>query len=336
MGTATLKRAWKVLRIIVLVTLWAPILFSVALVGWTYSKDKTNGTVDTSGVARPFLLYIPKSHDVGKPTPLLISLHGAAGWAALQRDISGWNRLADEHGFIVAYPSGARMFSFLSRGPRVWRVDDGPGVDLDARYISDLIDKLEHDYNIDRQRVYVDGLSNGGGMAFVVACRLADRVAAVGEVAAAETLPYEWCHETRPVAVIKFHGTADPIVAYAGGKSPDRFNPVMFPAVRDWVSSWARRNRCGDPVDEKVTAQTDRLTYTNCADNADVVLYTVNGGGHAWPGGMALPEWWVGKTTNDINATELMWEFFAQHRRGDPVRSVRGPDPQKSQPSGQR
>ena len=310
-----MRRAWRVLRVVLLIVLWTPLALSVGMIGWIYSKDKTNATVVTAGAVRPYLVYVPKSYDASKPVPLVISLHGAAGWAALQRDISGWDRLADQHGFIVVYPSGARLFSFLSRGPRVWRVEDGLGVDLDARYISDLMDKVERDYNIDRRRIYVDGLSNGGGMAFVVACKLSNRVAAVGEVAAAQTLPYDWCHDTTPVPVIKFHGTADPIVAYGGGKSPDRFNPVVFPPVRDWMSRWAKRNRCGDAVEEKVTAVTHKLTYTNCADHADVVLYTVNGGGHAWPGGMALPEFWVGKTTNDINATELMCEFFAQHRR---------------------
>lgn len=310
-----MKRAWRVIRVVLVVVLWAPIAFSVCMVGWIYFKDKTNATVMTSGAPRPYLVYVPKSYGASKPVPLVISLHGAAGWAALQRDISGWNRLADQHGFIVVYPSGVHLFSFLSRGSGLWRVEDTLGMDLDVRYISDLMDKVERDYNIDRERIYVDGLSNGGGMAFVVACKLSNRVAAVGEVAAAETLPFDWCHDATPVPVIKFHGTEDPIVAYGGGRSPDRFNPVTFPAVRDWVSSWAKRNRCGNAFDEKVTEITDKLTYTNCADNADVVLYTIKGGGHAWPGGMALPKWWVGKTTNDINATDLIWDFFARHRR---------------------
>lgn len=312
-----MKKAWRIVRVVLLVVLWAPIVFSVAMVAWTYSQDKTNATVVTSGATRPYLLYVPKTYHASTPAPLLVSLHGAAGWAALQRDISGWNALADEHGFIVAYPSGSLLLP-LSRGSRVWRVEEGQGVDLDTRYLSDLIDQVEHTYNIDRTRVYIDGLSNGGGMAFVAACKLSKRIAAVGEVAAAQTLAYDWCHDGTPVAVIKFHGTADPIVPYAGGKSPDRFNPVMFPAVRAWVTSWAKRNRCGDAVLSKVTEHVDRLAYTHCADNADVVLYTVNGGGHAWPGGMALPKWWVGQTTNEINATQLMWAFFAQHRRPAP------------------
>jgi polyhydroxybutyrate depolymerase len=311
-----MRRVWRVVRIALLIVVATPILFSIVIVGWIYSKDKTNGTVITSGATRPYLLYVPPSYDPSQPAPLVISMHGAAGWAALQRDISHWNQLADQHGFLVVYPSGARLFSFLERGPRAWRVKDGPGVDLDVRYISDLIDKVSSTYNIDPTRIYADGLSNGGGMAFVVGCKLANRVAAVGEVAAAQTLAYDWCHNATPLPVIKFHGTADPMVPYRGGKSGDPFNPLLFPAVHDWVSSWAKRNRCGDAVDVKVTSMTDKLTYTNCADEADVVLYTINGGGHAWPGGMALPQWWVGKTTNDIDATRLMWEFFEQHRRG--------------------
>jgi polyhydroxybutyrate depolymerase len=118
--------------------------------------------------------------------------------------------------------------------------------------------------------------------------------------------------------MIAFHGTADPIIPYNGGPLGDPFNPVKdtFPAVRDWVASWARRNgRGANPVESVVVApDITRFAYTHCAHEAPVVLYAVQGGGHSWPGGKRLPEWWVGPTSNSIDATSQMWAFFREHR----------------------
>jgi polyhydroxybutyrate depolymerase len=186
---------------------------------------------------------------------------------------------------------------------------------LDVTFISDLIDMLEAEYNIDPTRIYADGLSNGGGMSFAVSCRLSYRVAAVGAVAAAQTLPWDWCGDSRPVPMVAFHGTDDRIVPYEGGPSGDPFNPIMFPAVRDWAASWARRNRCGpNPIESAVAADVTRLEYTDCADEAAVVLYTIRGGGHSWPGGTPLPQWIVGPTSRSIDASSQMWAFFREHR----------------------
>lgn len=142
--------------------------------------------------------------------------------------------------------------------------------------------------------------------------RLSHRIAAIGAVAAAQSLPWSWCADSTPVPMIAFHGTADPIVPYNGGKV--WIAPAPFPSVRAWTDNWARRNRCGpNPVDSVVATDVSRVEYTNCADDTTVVLYTVQGGGHAWPGGKPLPKWIVGTTTRSIDATSLMWAFFLEH-----------------------
>src|SRR2546427_5189264 len=236
-------------------------------------------------------------------------MHGAAEWPAQQMNLSRWNRLGDSQGFIVVYPAGSGV-------PKIWHVDRGAGLMRDVRFISALLDTLEAAYNIDPTRIYANGISNGGGMAFVLSCTLSDRIAAVGVVAAAPSLPWNWGQDDRPVAVIAFHGTADPIVPYQGGPLGDPFNPVkvIFPAVRDWVASWARRNRCAaNPVDSVVAADVTRREYTHCADHAAVVRYTIQGGGHSWPGGKPLPEWMVGPTSRSVDATSQMWAFFRAH-----------------------
>ena len=267
-----------------------------------YSANRDNGSFVSSGEKREYLLYVPKSYNRSSPTPLVISMHGAGLWGASQRDISRWNELADAKGFIVVYPSGVG-----GNGVRVWRAEPGGGLAKDVRFISALIDTLEASYNIDPARIYANGLSNGGGMSFALSCALSDRIAAVGMVAAAQTLPWRWCTDQRPIPMIAFHGTADPEVPYNGGAS--WVSPRPFPNVPRWTANFARRNGCAaNPVDSIVASDVIRRSYRQCA--APVVLYTIRGGGHTWPGGMKLPEWFVGRTARNIDATRLMWEFF--------------------------
>ena len=284
-----------------------------------YSANRDNGSFVSSGEKREYVLYVPSSYDRSRPTPLVISMHGAGLWGAAQRDISRWNELADRKGFIVVYPSG-----FGGNGVRIWRAEPGDDLKKDVRFISDLIDTLSVGYNIDSTRIYANGLSNGGGMSFALSCTLSNRIAAVGLVAAAQTLPWRWCLEReaggerreaeRPVPVISFHGTADPVVPYNGGAS--WISPRPFPNVPNWSANWARRNRCGsNPVETKTAPDVTRREYKGCADDASVVLYTIRGGGHTWPGGMQLPEWFVGRTPRTIDATSLMWAFFVEHPR---------------------
>jgi polyhydroxybutyrate depolymerase len=267
-------------------------------------RNRNNGSMVSSGERREYLLYVPRSYDRSRPTPLVISMHGAAGWPAQQMNLSGWNRVAESQGFLVVYPSGAE-----GTGPRVWHVAEA----REVRFISELIDKLEAAYNIDPARIYANGLSNGGGMTFVLSCSLSSRIAAVGMVGAAQFLPWSWCTDHRAVPMIAFHGTADPMMPYNGGRS--WIAPDLFPSVPAWTAAWARRNRCGaKPFESPVAADVTRIEYTDCADGAAVVLYRIQGGGHTWPGGKPLPEWLAGSTSNGIDATSQMWEFFRQHR----------------------
>ncbi len=131
-------------------------------------------------------------------------------------------------------------------------------------------------------------------------------------VASAQLLPFDWCTDRRPVPMIAIHGTADRTVPYHGGTS--WVAPRAFPDLPTWAADWARRNRCAEgAVESVVAADVTRLEYASCADGADVVLYTVHGGGHSWPGGGPLPEWLVGSTGHGIDATKELWAFFREH-----------------------
>jgi polyhydroxybutyrate depolymerase len=294
---------------ILLIIIGLLLLAAVILVATYILLNQTNGVIESSGQRRRYLLYVPTTYDPSTPTPLVISLHGFAEWPAHQRDISGWNDLADELGIIVVYPSGTDF-------PLRWITANPPGMPnepfRDVIFISDLIDKLAGEYNIDQARIYANGLSNGGGMSYLLACKLSEKITAIGGVAGAYGLPWSECDPTRPVPVIAFHGTADSIVPYGGGATSR--HAYEFPNVPDWAAMWSERNGCEvGPVDLPLNGEVSGVKYTNCQDKADVVFYTIQGGGHSWPGGEPMPRFIVGHTTQDIDATRVMWAFFSRY-----------------------
>jgi polyhydroxybutyrate depolymerase len=295
--------------------IWIIIIVLVALAIVSTSTyllvNRTNGQIESSGRLRKYLLYVPESYDTNTPTPLVISIHGFVQWPAHQQTLSGWNSLAYEHGFIVVYPQGTGF-------PLRWNTqptEDKPdAMTEDVQFFSDLIDALSQDYNIDQSRIYANGMSNGGGMTHLLACELSDRIAAIGGVAGAYIHQWEYCHPLRPVPVIAFHGVDDSIVPYDGGPTISRNYKYKFAPVEEWAVNWARHNGCEDkPETIPAMGEVNGVCYTNCDGDVEVVLYTVEGGGHTWPGGDELPKWLTGHTTQDVSATELMWEFFSKY-----------------------
>ena len=292
---------------IVLLLLSLPVVLALAEAVSFYATNRSNGTIVSSGLEREFLLYVPNSYDRAQPTPLVISLHGGAMWPAAQKAIDRWDRVADAHGFIVVYPSGVS-----GRGPRAWSAGREPGMARDVQFIAELIDTLRAAYNIDPARVYANGLSNGGGMAFALSCKLSDRIAAVGVVSTAIFLPWSGCTDQRAVPMVVFQGTADRAVPYHGGTS--WVAPDVFPNIPAWTAKWAARNGCQpNLVESVIAADVTRIEYPNCVDAAAVVLYRVEGGGHTWPGGKPMPSWFVGRTSTSIDATAVLWQFFREH-----------------------
>jgi polyhydroxybutyrate depolymerase len=276
---------------------------------WWLPPGASRHSLLVDGQRRGYVLYVPGSYQPGTPTALVLSLHGFASWPAHQMAASRWNAVADEHGFIVAYPGGTRF-------PRRWVVTPMAGgpeaAQNDLAFIASLLDTLSQAYTIDPARVYASGLSNGAGMSDRLACEMPGRIAAIGTVAGAYFPAAEGCHPGRPVPVMAFHGTDDPIVPYAGGAEGTRSAGLQ--AVEAWAAGWAERNGC-DPAPQPLPAvgAVRAVEYVGCRQQASVVLYTVEGGGHTWPGGGAIPAWIAGATTADVSASELMWAFFEQH-----------------------
>lgn len=294
-------------RLILAVVLGLLVLAAVIL----SLQFEINGQIISSGRTRKYLIYVPESYDPDHPTPLVISIHGFVQWPAHQQSMTGWNKLADEDGFLVVYPRGTGF-------PLRWNTrpgSDGSGSEAnDLRFFSDLLDHLERTYNIDPERIYVNGMSNGGGMSDTLACELSDRIAAIGSVAGAYLFPRDDCNPDRPVPVIAFHGLDDQVVPYLGGAS-SRGEQFVFSSVEDWAASWAAINSCDKtPQEKKITENITRLDYSGCRENARVVFYRIGDAGHTWPGGEKLPVWITGYTNQEIDASALMWEFFKDYK----------------------
>jgi polyhydroxybutyrate depolymerase len=277
--------------------------------------------VVSGGRERCYLLYVPPGYDAAQPVPLVVSFHGFLSNPNSQALITGWHELADREGFLVAYPQGSQFPQRWDSG-ETWGDSD---VD-DVRFFEDTLDDLSAVAAIDPSRIYVNGFSNGGGMAVFAGCEVADKLAAMGSVAGA-VVDMDNCRPARPLPAIAFHGTADPLVPYDGGELQSWLlrwgagvidGPVYFVGAEDWVATWVENNGC-DPAPEGIPPQGDvqGIRYTGCDQDARVVFYAIDDGGHTWPGGWPIPG--AGKTSDDINATEEMWRFFqAYHLEAQP------------------
>ncbi|MGM0386711.1 MAG: alpha/beta hydrolase family esterase [Actinomycetota bacterium] len=283
------------------------LIVGLPAIGWAAFQvaNRTNGEILTSGETRRYLLHVPESIVPGEPVPLVVDLHGFAQWPANQRDISNWDDLADEEGFIVVHPEGTGFpLRWASHSP------DAPQTDRDVTFIADLIDHLSGEYAVDPDRIHVAGISNGGGMAFVLSCELPG-IASIGTVAGLFTYPWESCDRTRPVPLIAFHGLADEIVPFGGG--PLDSSEDEAPDVASWMADLAARNGCTEQTALPAEGVLGGTRWSRCDAGADVVLHTIADGGHTWPGGDPLPAFIAGYTSPAIDATATMWEFFEDH-----------------------
>jgi polyhydroxybutyrate depolymerase len=247
-----------------------------------------------NGSIRWYRLHLPIGYCPEIAMPLVINLHGMGSDAREQARMSGMSRQADADGFIVVYPE--------ARGsPPCWRIRT-PGADMpDLVFMRVLLTHLHGQLCIDRHRIYVTGLSNGAGMANRMACAMSDTIAAAGLVAGAYPR-WNGCRPSRPVPMIAFHGTSDKNVPYEG-------LGYALPNIRSWAAAWAVRG--GSPPCPTITVQQGCVTGETWSDAMGrplVVLYTITGGGHVWPGSSESPP--PPDFPADFDATRMIWEFF--------------------------
>lgn len=302
----------------------APFVICALLVAATAAGQSSGGTIDrriqVAGVTRSYRLHLPPNPRAESALPLVLVFHGGAGTAEAMERLTRFSELADRERFAVAYPQGLSNHWNDGRDPAVM----GARADVDdVSFVAALIEALVGDRRIDRKRVYATGYSNGAIFSHYLAARLSDRIAAIAAVAGGLADRFRPSfHPSAPVSVLILQGTDDPFVPVGGGEV--RRTRGRLVSTAQAIDLWVKANGCSasektrdladvDPADGcRVTSH----TWPGGRDGTEVIYDEVKGGGHTWPGARQyLPKFVVGRTCRDLDATAIIWDFFARHRK---------------------
>ena len=282
-------------------------------------------TLDIDGKTRNYLVHIPKLEQPAAGWPVVLVFHGGGSNADAMVRFSGLNEKGDEAGFVTVYPNGTgrvdTMLTFNGGNccgrAMLDKIDD-------VQFTRRVLDDLSKVVRVDARRVFATGMSNGAIMCYRLASEMADRIAAIAPVAG--PMGTEDCSPSRPVPVCHFHGTADAYAPFQGGRGPRSITKTNFYSVEHSIQAWVKANGCDkspktETLPTKVTDGTEvtRRTYSGGKEGSEVVLYTITGCGHTWPGRESLAKF-LGATTKNISANDVMWEFFLRHPRGEDVK----------------
>ncbi len=266
---------------------------------WTASAQTVADSLLIDGSYRTYRVHTPPGFNTAEHLPLVFNLHGLTSTGEQQELYSEMNAVADVERFVVVYPDGVN---------NSWNL--GLGAVDEYSFFTGMMDLLEITHNIDPDRIYSCGMSQGGFMSFVLACSIYDRIAAIATVAGSMAPGLNLvCSPTRPVPVMMIHGTADGIVPYTGG--------IQNMAVEDAIDFWSQHDNCvGLPVTTPFPdivlqdfCTATRIDHPLCAASSMVSLIRVDGGGHTWPGA-SIP---IGVTNQDFEASQTIWDFFDQY-----------------------
>ncbi|MFZ5986782.1 MAG: alpha/beta hydrolase family esterase [Bacillota bacterium] len=273
--------------------------------------------IKTDGRRRFYDLHIPESYNKEKAMPVVLVYHGGGGNPVQQRGDSQMDEVSNTHNFIVVYPAGTgesedRMLTYNAGVccgyAKKNKIDD-------VGFTRALLDDLETLFHIDKKRIYATGFSNGAFMCYRLAMELSDRIAAFAPVSGVLGVEPSIGTSTRPISIIHFHGKADPNVVYKGGVGPRAFEKIPRRSVEETIQFWTAHNGCPkESVKGPRKGKAICTIYGPGRGGSEVILWTLEDGGHTWPGGKSsLPERQVGKLNRDIIASELMWQFFEKH-----------------------
>ena len=273
-------------------------------VGTSSEQHKEQMLVD--GMKRSFVTYVPV---VDKPErmPVIISLHGGFASPEGMFHLADFRPIADKEKFIVVCPASKHIWH---DGADIHGIDDVKFIDQIITYVIDT-------YHADAERIYVTGISNGGFMTTRLACQLHKRIAAIAVVAASLDVKAGY-DIAAPMPVIYMHGTKDGIVPYKGGKL---FGKQIY-SQQEIIKKWAAMDNCNPtpiitnlPDDAHDGTSVVKEEYINTVTHFKVIGYTITNGGHTWPGGWQYaPKFIVGKTTKNLNACQVIWDFFKEYK----------------------
>ncbi len=264
---------------------------------------------------RTYRVHMPRGFKAGKRLPLFIMMHGGQMTGIQMERITGLSDTADDNNFVVVYPDAIGIY----KGRLYWNDSRVPEVD-DVKFISALIDKLTESADIDHRRVYVAGYSNGGGMANFLGVAISDKIAAIASVAGTivKDMDKKW-QPKRPVPVLYFHGTADQLAYYEGGTAGTFRGSSL--SAEEFIQWWINKNCCDcEPACTDLEKDPSGLfvkcyIYGKGQEAAKVIFYRIEGGGHTWPGRPRFfPAKAYGKTAINLNATEIIWQFFKDYK----------------------
>ena len=276
------------------------------------SQQVTEASFLHNNLERSYILYVPDSYDSNSSTSLVVNLHGYSSNAGQQMIYSNFYPIADTAGFILVHPQGTiddNGFAFWNSGLF------GESIEIDDMgFLSNLIDTISSQYNINQDKIYSTGMSNGGFMSYKLACELSDKIAAVASVTGSmNESQINSCFPQQSTPVLQIHGTTDLVVLYEGNEFLETL------PVEDVVSFWVNFNQCNsEPILTNVPdvnildlSQAEHYLYDGGLNGSSVEFYKIINGGHTWPGAL-IPL--TGNNTNqDINASEKIWDFFQKY-----------------------
>ncbi len=252
------------------------------------------------GVARTYLLYVPRAYTGAEKVPLVFDFHGFGSNAVQQMVYGNYKPESERDDFLIVAPDGQVP------ADRHFNLTGEKGLQNDVQMVGALLDHIEATLCVDARRVYATGMSDGGAMTSVLACQMSNRFAAFGPVAVVVA-----CGGTRAIPITGFAGTADPVVPFNGGKI-QCCGGGQIAGASEAMTAWAKFDKCATAfTDTLLSSEVTRRTWSGCAPGGSVTFYIIAGGGHTWPGSIPIAS--LGKTTNQIDASATLWRFFQAH-----------------------
>lgn len=277
------------------------------LPSFVLAQEIQRDTIDFDGLSRDFIIHYPTYYDGSEPMPLVFNFHGFGSSATQQMFFGDFRSIAEREGFILVHPQGTDFFGLAH-----WNVGGftiGSSID-DVGFTNAMIDHISSNFNIDAERIYATGMSNGGFMSFLLACQLGNRIAAIASVTGSMTPEITMeCNPSHPTPIMQIHGTNDGVVPYDGADFSD--------PIDDVINYWVDFNNCNESptinqIEDTNTndgSTAEHFVYNNCDNNASFEHFKIENGTHTWPGTSI-----GGNIANqDINASEEIWTFFSRY-----------------------